>query len=120
MKRDMDLVRKILFVLEEHESGFAPEPLLVEGYSSERIGFHVLLMGEGGLLKCCKSTSFGAGTPSAAPTRLTWEGFDFLEAARADSTWYKAKKKFKDAGEGVVFEILKAVLVAHATKIVGL
>jgi hypothetical protein len=48
MKRDMDLVRKILLQIEEHPHGFAPNYLAIEDYTQEQIGFHVLLMGEAG------------------------------------------------------------------------
>ena len=37
MKRDMDLVRKILMVCADHEHGYAPRGLVIEGYSEEGI-----------------------------------------------------------------------------------
>ena len=40
MKRDMDLVRKILMVCADHEHGHAPRNLMIEGYSDEQIGHH--------------------------------------------------------------------------------
>ena len=46
MKRDMDLVRKILLECEQQESGFPPEKLEIEGYSDAQLGYHVHLMGE--------------------------------------------------------------------------
>jgi hypothetical protein len=39
MKRDMDLVRKIALLIEEHPSGFAPTNITVEGYSHDQIGY---------------------------------------------------------------------------------
>ena len=33
MKRDMDLVRKILMAVEEHDHGFAPRDVAFDGYS---------------------------------------------------------------------------------------
>lgn len=50
MKRDMDLVRKLLFAIE----GFEGEPdyrqLRIDGYEPEQIEHHLILMKDAGLL----------------------------------------------------------------------
>jgi hypothetical protein len=73
MKRDMDLVRQILITIEDHEHGFAPETIEVPGYTEETIGYHLVLMGEAGLLKVVDMSPFGAQTPQAIVERLTWD-----------------------------------------------
>ncbi len=53
MKRDMDLVRKILFSMEDDETRtIFPEnyPLEIEGYKKENIIYHMKIMGQAGLL----------------------------------------------------------------------
>jgi hypothetical protein len=45
MKRDMDLVRQILMVMEDHEHGFAPHPFEVPGYTEEVVGYHLTFGG---------------------------------------------------------------------------
>ena len=90
MKRDMDLVRKILLALEEHN--------------------HACLMGEAALLDVVDRTHMQSASPSAIPRRMTWEGHDFLEAAREPSRWTAALKKISASGAAMTFEILKGVL----------
>jgi hypothetical protein len=109
MKLDMDLVRKILIALEDHEHGFYNQFLAIEGYSSEQIGYHVTLMEEAGLLLAIDSTDMSSRSPEAMPHRLTWQGHQFLNACRDESRWTKAKSIFKDAG-GVSFDIAKEIL----------
>jgi hypothetical protein len=46
-----------------------------------------------------------------APKWLTWQGHEFLEAARDDSRWKKALELLRAKGGGLVFDVLKAVLV---------
>ena len=70
MKRDLDLLRKIILALEAHEHGFAPQELQVEGYSKEQIDFHVYLLGEAGLAKVAENTVIGSESPSAFPLNL--------------------------------------------------
>lgn len=119
MKRDMDLIRRILFTLEEHEHGFAPK-LEIEGSSEKQIGFHVLLMGEVGLLIVEDATGTAGRSPEALPIRITWNGYEFLEAARDPSIWETAKKNVWEKAGGLTFEILKSVLISLGKEKLGL
>jgi len=47
-----------------------------------------------------------------------WKGHDFLDAARDISIWLKAKKTITDKTQTVSFEVLKAVLVQIAKKLI--
>src|SRR5690348_2080888 len=109
MNRDMDLVRKILLACEAVASGYAPSPLVVEGYTDEQIGFHVMLMAQAGLLSADDQTSSGCKSPSWMAHSLTWDGYEFLDAARDEKTWNKAKAAVSTVG-GLAFDILKATL----------
>ena len=111
MKRDMDLVRKILFALEEHPHGYPPDKLNIEGYDEETIGYHVLLMIEAGLLEGREDNVLGIdrNSPSAIPERLTWLGHDFLDASRDPSRWEEARGIFSKLG-GVTIDVAMKVL----------
>lgn len=116
MKRDMDLVRKILLDLEKHEHGRAPSQLEIEGYSQEQIGYHVHLMDEASLLRAADVTHRQSPSPQATPISLTWEGHEFLDAARDPSRWRSALDIAREKGGALTFEILKAVLVDLARR----
>ena len=92
MKRDMDLVRKILLAIEDNPSGFAPKDIQVEGYQQEEVAYHVYISIEAGLIDGVTSTSFHSKGPEAIATRLTWAGHDFLDAAREPRRWQEAKR----------------------------
>jgi len=111
MKRDMDLIRKILLKLEEFLTDDDIEKIQLDGYSPEQIIYHVFLLEEAGLIRA--KILFGSGT--TAPVDyvifgLTWAGHDFLDACREEGRWEKAKDVFRQAG-GVSFDIAKEVLV---------
>jgi hypothetical protein len=114
MKRDMDLVRKILQAVEAEASGYAPNELKIEGYSDEEIGYHALLMAEAGLVIGADITGMGDTTPTGMIQRLTWEGHDFLDAARQEAIWQKARESIGATVGGVTFGVLKALLIALA------
>jgi hypothetical protein len=110
MKLDMDLVRKILIILEEYPHGFYDQFVQIEGYSPEQIGYHVTLMEEAGMLLVVDATHMGSQGPEAMPRRLTWQGHQFLNACRDERRWTRAKEIFREAG-GVSFDIAKEVLI---------
>ena len=99
MKRDMELVRKILFEVEKQESGLAPSRLEIEGYTPEQVGYHAYIMEQAGLVDAVETgPSADSPRPSAEITCLTWQGHDFLDAARQDNIWGKAKSILKKVG----------------------
>jgi hypothetical protein len=117
MKRDMDLVRQILLALESEPDGSTGSELTIDGYSDAQVGYHVLIMMEAGLLVGAETTSFGSG-PEAIASRLTWEGHEFLDAAREPSRWEQAKKLLGKAG-GASFPVWVKVLTEMAVKAAG-
>lgn len=113
MKRDMDLIRKILVVIETTPPSKIP---IIEGYTSEQIGYHVYLMMQAGLVEGVEITSQVDQYPIAIPTQLTWEGHDFLDACRNESVWNKAKETLKSIGGDVPLTVVKALLVDIISK----
>lgn len=114
MKRDLDLIRKILQACEEAPSAI-PGKLSLEGHSAEEIGFHIYLLGQAGLMETNDQTGPGDPSPNAQPVCLTWAGYEFLEASRNDGVWSKAKGAANASG-GMAFEVLKAVLIGLCTQ----
>ena len=114
MKRDMDLVRKILIVCADHPHGHAPQELKIEGYSEEQIGYHVYLMMQAGLVKGVDVSAMDSPSPEAQVCSVTWAGHEFLEASRDEGLWSKAKQAAGSTG-GMVLDVLKSVLVGLAT-----
>lgn len=114
MKRDMDLVRKILLECEAAEDTRQPIAIRIDGYADHEISYHVQLMGEAGLLDVVNFSNSRSGSVYEAK-RLTWEGHEFLDAARNDTTWNKAKGAVSSVA-GVGFEVIKGVLVSYGTE----
>jgi hypothetical protein len=120
MKREMDLVRKIIFALEERPSGFAPSDLTITGYIEEQIGYHVHLMIQAGLLEGADATTSEDKSPQAMATCLTWAGHEFADAARDESRWSKAMAIVKEKGGSVTIAVLTELLASLMKKAVGL
>jgi hypothetical protein len=114
MKRDMDLIRQILSNAEarDFEGGEPPEP-----YQAQTVeeAYQITLMNDAGLVQAdCVSE---AGMPvNATIFRLTWAGHDFLDAARDDTIWKKAKETILKPGFSWTFSVLAEWLKQEAQK----
>ena len=108
MKRDMDLVRILLIEMEKTPSYLSNPNLDIPGYSQEEVHFHLMLLEEAGLIK---ARDMSAGNDIYwIPERLTWQGYEFLEASKNNDVWNKTKEIMAKSG-GFVFEIAKSVLI---------
>lgn len=114
MSRDLDLIRKIMIEIDQKENGRDIIKLELEGYSEDLIQSHLVLMKEAELIK---AYDFSASNRiELAPTRLTWTGHDFLDLAKNDNNWNKAKKVAEAAGATTI-EIMRKILVEIGTNI---
>lgn len=120
MKRDIELIRQILFAIEKLEHGIPRGNIEIEGYSEEEIGYHVYLMDDAGLIIGMDATSLSSLSPFMMPQNLTWAGHDFLDAARDDTVWNGVKKKIEAVSGAVTFELLTALLVQTTKGTLGI
>lgn len=109
MKRDMDLVRTILLAVESCEDPWGLREVKIEGQSHDVVQHHLMLLVEAGLIS--GSVSKTTGGINVYSARLTWPGHEFLDAARSDTIWNRAKTQVKDkvgtAGLGLLIDVLK-------------
>jgi hypothetical protein len=85
MKRDMELIRKLVLAVEDAPTGYAPAELGIQGYTPEQIAYHAHLMVQASLAIGMETTHMGSSSPSAQLTSLTWEGHEFADAARDET-----------------------------------
>lgn len=99
MKRDMELVRKILFEIEnKFQPGFGElSELKIEDYDMALIGDHCELLYEAGLIKSYNPKRGGMGNRLLFFTigNLTNSGYDYLELIRSDKIWKQAAEEIE-------------------------
>ncbi len=111
MRRDPDLIRKLLFHFEEKLDYAAERCPPIAGFSELDIMYHMLLLAQAGFLdhqpewtksrdRIIRVLGFG----------LTWDGHEFLEAARDDTVWQKAKARVAEKIGGMPFDVMLALL----------
>ena len=126
MKRDLDLVRKLLLEGEKSEDRFffigewqwtdhdMRDQEMRSSLSSEEL-FHLDLMEQGGLIK----KSHPDDAPEQQYWEITWLGFDFLDAARSDKLWARLKAEASKQGVTLTVQSAIAVMRSLATEILS-
>ncbi len=109
MKRDLDLVRKILINIESNPV-FEVSQVEIEGHEFEEVAFHLLLLREAGFVDAIVEQDETGAICNALASRLTWHGFEFLDLARNDTVWNKSKTFLKDKALTISVSILTELL----------
>jgi hypothetical protein len=105
VKLDTDLVRQILLEVEELPFDGRFYDVVIEGHTEGEITYHVMLLHEAGLIEAADlSTLSGV---CWKPKRLTYNGHQFLDAARSDTVYQKAKSWMLRTTGTVTLEGLK-------------
>lgn len=109
MKRNMELIRKILFEVEENVNNVSIENLEISGYTMEEVAYHCAILFEGGYLHDYEG-EYGSGELYAfGVSRLTWEGHNYLDKIRDDKVWNKTKAILIQKGLPIAFDVVKNV-----------
>lgn len=122
MKRDMDLVRLMLLRTEAigiDEEAANRHHVECEKYDARVRAHHIAIMIEAGLVTGFTSNDARGTLDKGVITRLTWQGHEFLDAARNDTTWRKARDKFFKPAAAWTFSILTEFLKDEARRLAG-
>ena len=114
MKRDLDLCREILQALEAHPDRWHANRPMIEGRPPGEVGYHLDLLAEAGLV------AFVHRPGDRYRYGLTWAGHEFLDAARDNTRWNRAKRILAEKTGGLSFVVLQELLVSLSRTAVGL
>lgn len=114
MQRDLDLIRKLLFWIEENCDGshtYSSVQIHLDGYSLKEINFNLSLMKEANLICLVPSPRANPNARNVQFTHQTNEGCDFLDSIRNDSSWNKVKEKLLELGGSFTLTIVKDLAI---------
>jgi len=117
MKRDIDLIRSILLEMEKRDPSSPNPQITIDNYDFDTVQFHLKLLIEQNFIEG-RINKYANGKIACFPLNLTWQGYDFLDAARDNSVWNKAKSTIAEKTTSVSFEVFKSVLVQIAKELI--
>lgn len=99
MNRDFELISSLLFLFENKPDSAMLEYPEIAGFDKAQIAYHCSLLNDAGFLRCEPITSgTSARVVRVLPFELTWDGHEFLDKVRADTTWNKIKSSSREKG----------------------
>ena len=105
----MDLLRKVLFYIEEnYQAGQGPVLVEIDGYDSGTIYEHCILAEQAGLIQNTVDCSDLSGRQCLVEN-LTNEGYDYLDKIRNDTVWNKTKEVIAQKGLPLVIGTIKTI-----------
>ena len=114
MKRDMELVYKVLEFAENKEDFIDPVTPEIKGYEIDAICYHIKILSQAGLLEAADwSTHDG---PEWVLTHMTNPGHEFFENLKQKSVWSTIKSEFKEASLETTISVAKQLSEAWAKK----
>ncbi len=111
MKRNLDLIRKLVLAVEDCPTGTVLDEIQIDGYTPEQIGYHSYLLVDSGLAEGIDVGTLSDTSPNWLVQHLTSAGHDFADAARNESTWQKASDIVKEKAGSVTLDVMKQVLI---------
>ena len=109
MKRDMELVRKILFAIEEQYEDTVLYNLKIEGYSRAEVAYHCKILHEAGFVSDYGAQYGGNHIYMFGVGALTWERCEFLDKVRQDTVWNKTRDIITQKGLPMILDVVKDV-----------
>ena len=121
MKRDMDLIRRIVLAIRDHDERPSASEVqaLVRNEDNGIFSYHIQL-----LIQSAMMTGVDTGVRKdrygMASLALTWAGHDFADNIANDGVWASAHETLADAElESASFAVWSQVVVAKITELCG-
>ena len=126
MKRDLDLIREIMLVLEdkmEYGKNFKSTQLIEimqdKIFSAEKLAYHVGLLVENDFIKAKEYRHQSGEHNKYIINTITSQGQDFIDTIRQDITWNKIKEKASNIG-GFTLSLLVDIGKEYLKKQIGI
>lgn len=122
MKRDMELILKILQQLEERDEVSIIERMEVAGYDDNVVSYHVRRMYEAGLLdaEAVISSTTHTRLINVLPFGITWEGHEFLDSMRDKKVANTVRKRLGNKLSEVPFKLIQELALSVGRGEIGL
>lgn len=116
MKRDLDLIRRILLHVESQDSGTETTRAGFQGIadddtSADSVHYHVQLLHDAGLIVADELVP-----GQWWPERITWSGHEFLDLARDDARWRQAVDEIEAKTGSAPFEVVRDILARRMSE----
>lgn len=121
MKRNLDLIRHILLVIETNEDEFLTEiSFTSEQYNENMVAYHIKLLLDAEYIIANVVEADAGEFVLCIVDRMTNRGHDYLDSVRNDTVWQKTLEKIKGTVGSASLDVIKTVASKIALDFLGL
>lgn len=110
MKRDWDLIRRLLIETEKLKPKEYLMPQAIADENPVKVGYHFMIMIEAKLIHGTDNCNDYSRLETCFAMGISWEGHEFLDSIRRDSMWNKIKSTAVEKSSALSFEAIKAAI----------
>ncbi len=114
MKRDVDLIRKLLHSIDDQGFSGVLRSIMFNGHSEEKVRYHLRMLADSGYVKFVEKNTLGTTI-----LRLTFNGHELVELSRDATAWQRAKQLVRERTGGESIDAIQHVLRGWALERVG-
>jgi len=103
MKRDLDLIRRILLALEDEK------PDSLTGENQELVSYHIQLLLDAEYVQGMVIWDRETKPQGYVVQRITMSGYDYLDSVRDPKVWKETKNLLEKVGGSAALEVVKDV-----------
>lgn len=120
MKRDLDLIRALLFEAEKLglDDDVDAREIRLPPWTTEQIIYHLRLLDQTGLVETIDTSTMSGR--SCILRGLLPPGHDYLDTVRNETIWIQIKNRLADQGVSATLDIAKSLGTSLIAKALGL
>lgn len=119
MKRDLDLIRKIMLAAEAMPTSWFMD-VEVPDVPEDRLKYHKYLILQEGFAEGEEESPMGTSDLGASLHSITWAGHEFLDDIRDETIWGKVKARLGDTAPTASIAVVKALATMLVKERLGL
>jgi hypothetical protein len=120
VQRDMELIRKVLFAIEERyvDTSLGSNLMKIDGYDMKAVAYHCAILKDADLVSDYHGNYADNELRFFSVGRLTWEGHELLDKIKSDTVWNRTKDTIKDKGIPFVLDAVREISTAITTAMI--
>jgi hypothetical protein len=121
MKRDPELIRKLLLFFRDKPGAECIEIPPIDDYDDFVIQYHCVLLHDANFLRCEPVTSGSSNRViKVLPFELTWDGHEFADRIFSESVWNRIRETISSKGGVLAFNVINQLAIKFSLEGVGL
>lgn len=108
MKRDLDLLRNMLLLIEESMPEITNDDFAELSDNPQLIAFHIQLLIDAGFIAYYDASTIGNPNYFII-TRMTFAGCEYLDSVRSTKIWEQAKQKLSAVGGSATLDVITSL-----------